>query len=287
MYLPKHAKLTDETLMRMLIPSFLGIIVCMFCLFGATWAWFSQSVQTSRQTVTSANFHVDVSIDPAPEHVDKNGYLLKAGQTYEVTLHATGTAPSGGYCVVEGEGKVHRTIPMLAGDRLSFSIEPGVDAVYTFTVMWGKRTDTGEADLFEGSIIGNKTAENSAIRTESTAKDTAQENFYIVQAGDTLQEIAAAYHVTVDALMEQNHLNDADFLSVGQKLSIPSPSFEKEAASSSRETVQSEPVSEECVSSQPEEPPVLESSVPSKPSVSGADASQPQSESQPSSETVG
>ncbi|MEW5939042.1 MAG: LysM peptidoglycan-binding domain-containing protein, partial [Chloroflexota bacterium] len=52
-----------------------------------------------------------------------------------------------------------------------------------------------------------------------TARTDAQE--YVVQPGDTLGEIAAAFGVGVDALMEANGLTDADVLVVGQTLIIP------------------------------------------------------------------
>ena len=44
---------------------------------------------------------------------------------------------------------------------------------------------------------------------------------YIVQSGDTLWEIAIAFHVTVEDLMTANSLTDADILSAGQELVIP------------------------------------------------------------------
>jgi len=44
---------------------------------------------------------------------------------------------------------------------------------------------------------------------------------YIVQSGDTLWDIAIAFHVTVEDLMTANSLTDADILSAGQELVIP------------------------------------------------------------------
>jgi LysM repeat protein len=43
-----------------------------------------------------------------------------------------------------------------------------------------------------------------------------------VQAGDSLNSIARKFSVSVLALREANNIEDADFLSIGQKLSIPS-----------------------------------------------------------------
>jgi LysM repeat protein len=44
---------------------------------------------------------------------------------------------------------------------------------------------------------------------------------YYVQAGETLEWIAARYGVTVDALLRYNGLSDPDFIYVGQQLYIP------------------------------------------------------------------
>ncbi|MEJ2758287.1 MAG: LysM peptidoglycan-binding domain-containing M23 family metallopeptidase [Anaerolineales bacterium] len=46
---------------------------------------------------------------------------------------------------------------------------------------------------------------------------------YYVQANDTLGKIAAAYGVSLEAVMQENALVNADLLSVGQQLTIPAP----------------------------------------------------------------
>jgi LysM repeat protein len=47
------------------------------------------------------------------------------------------------------------------------------------------------------------------------------DGYYIVQAGDTLNKIAARFGVTVQALMAANHLSHYTTIYVGQKLIIP------------------------------------------------------------------
>jgi len=46
---------------------------------------------------------------------------------------------------------------------------------------------------------------------------------YIVQEGDTLYEIALRFNVSVEDLIEANHLENPDQLRVGQELLIPAP----------------------------------------------------------------
>jgi len=46
---------------------------------------------------------------------------------------------------------------------------------------------------------------------------------YVVQPGDTLHQIARRYAVSVNAIAKANRLDSADYLDVGQVLSIPAP----------------------------------------------------------------
>lgn len=115
-YTPKHTKTSDDNILRLLLPSIAGSLLCMVCLAGTTWAWFSASIQTAPQTITAANFAVTVSIenDKGQSVEAQNGqYNLTAGVEYTVTLTAGGNAPSGGYCIVEGGEKPQYTAQML------------------------------------------------------------------------------------------------------------------------------------------------------------------------------
>ena len=85
LYTPKHTKPADKNLMRLLVPSIVGILICMVCLSGTTWAWFSASVQTGAQTITAANFNVEVAIDPTPVISEGGKYTLTRNTAYTVT----------------------------------------------------------------------------------------------------------------------------------------------------------------------------------------------------------
>ena len=170
---PKHEKSTDENILRLLMPSVVGIFICMVCLAGSTWAWFSASVQTVAQTIEAANFDISAAV------TDKGGVSvpsdrpLQAGQTYKVTLTASGTAPSGGYCKVEGGTDSLYTITLLPGDTLTFTLIPEKDAVYTFTAVWGKYS--GGADITNGCTIGAEQPE-TGDETPSEQANPVTEN---------------------------------------------------------------------------------------------------------------
>ncbi|MDI6774044.1 MAG: LysM peptidoglycan-binding domain-containing protein [Verrucomicrobiota bacterium] len=58
---------------------------------------------------------------------------------------------------------------------------------------------------------------------------------HVVQAGETLSKIAAAYQTTVDAIARANNMSGRDILRVGQKLVIPGAEGGKSRALPGRE----------------------------------------------------
>lgn len=154
MYIPRHSKAANVNILQLLLPSFAGIMICMACLAGMTWAWFSVGVQTKQQTFTAASFDVSVSIaekigGTAPEK-SPNGYRLSAGREYTVELTAQGTA-STGYCIVQTGGEKYYTSPIKAGETFSFSLTPEEAAEYTFTAVWGSYS--GDPTISQGSSL--------------------------------------------------------------------------------------------------------------------------------------
>jgi hypothetical protein len=57
----------------------------------------------------------------------------------------------------------------------------------------------------------------------STSVPNGEETTYVVEAGDTLLDIAIEFGVTVDAIMRANQLPDENTIYVGQRLVIPAP----------------------------------------------------------------
>lgn len=255
LYTPKHTKPTDKNLMRLFLPSIVGILICMVCLAGTTWAWFSASVQTGAQTITAANFNVKVAIDPTPVESADGRYKLTGNVTYTVTLKATGTADEfGGYCIVENTaGDKHYTSQMKPGDSLKFTLIPPADGTYTFTAVWGKYS--GVADISAGGVIGQEQTSGSGTEpSEPPTEDTAStEPVYVVQSGDTLSNIASQYGTTAAKAAAYNGVESPDSLQIRQKIKtspadydIPTepsasstPSKSTESVGSSEETVPS------------------------------------------------
>ena len=93
-------KVTDTALTRSLISSVIGIVLCMACLFGTTWAWYSSSVTSGVSVSEGANFDFDISIEDSITPTD--GVYTFEGGEHTVTLTKTGTAEKG-FCKVEAK----------------------------------------------------------------------------------------------------------------------------------------------------------------------------------------
>lgn len=143
------------------MPSVIGIIICMICLAGATWAWFSSDVQIKPQTIKAASFDVLVSISAAEgEEIvssEKNSYLLAANTVYSVNLTVDGDA-STGYCVIQfGDtkyftGPISNTQQTGQPAEFTFTLIPQEDGEYTFIGVWG--TYSGAPDIENQGTLG-------------------------------------------------------------------------------------------------------------------------------------
>ncbi len=219
LYIPKHSKPTDENILRLLLPSFVGIVICMVCLAGTTWAWFTASVQTQPQTLAAANFSIEAAVTDAENAPVDISSPLNAGQVYTVTLTASGTADEfGGCCIVKGGGKTYYTEQIRPGNTLTFTFTPETTDVYTFTGVWGEYS--GDASIADGAVIGQKQPDNTD-EPPTLAETTDESTVYTVQPGDTLWDIAKAHNTTVAAIITCNNMENPNALQIGQKLKLP------------------------------------------------------------------
>lgn len=79
----------------------------------------------------------------------------------------------------------------------------------------------GEADDGDVDEEQSEPDEDQSETEEPPAQETTNDGTYVVQAGDTLYEIAVRLNVTVEALLEANGISDANALQVGQELQVP------------------------------------------------------------------
>lgn len=85
-------------------------------------------------------------------------------------------------------------------------------------------TPPGNAPTADAAA-SNSTAETSTTSggpADAAAEGSADDGFYVVQAGETLSGIASKLGVSMAALVEANGLSDANNIFSGQRLKIPS-----------------------------------------------------------------
>lgn len=174
-----HTGPTDDNILRLLAPSFAGLVVCAVCLAGTTWAWFSASVQAPLQKTATASYEIAVSISDGSgmlEKTAKGSYSLTEDVEYQVTLKAQGTANEfGGYCAIGLEGAeepLFHTCQIIPGNSLTFTMIPDKADVYTFTAVWGEYPGTADR-LENGAVVGQKQPDKSAELSASSAGEPA------------------------------------------------------------------------------------------------------------------
>lgn len=229
-YTPKHEKPADYSILRLIMPSFVGIVICMVCLAGSTWAWFTASISTPPQTIAAANFDMDVLIADAGsrpvEETAAGRYALSADTAYTVTLTAKGSATEyGGYCKITREGADPLyTCQLIPPDgKMTFVFTPDTTADYTFTAVWG--ICPSDNLIKDGKEAGGMVSGSLA------ATENAAETIQVVR-GDTLWDIAKAYDTTVAALAEYNGIENPSDLQIGQEIRIPAKKTEPSPSSS-------------------------------------------------------
>lgn len=136
----------------MLCPSLLGIMVCLICLAGMSWAWFTAGVQ-SQSTITAKSYTLNETVkvktsgtsgnsaDTAktgalPKEADGT-YALAANTQYVVTLKPSAAPKNGGYCILkmtygDDGGTVEEkycTVALTSDNEFNFTINNGNRAV--------------------------------------------------------------------------------------------------------------------------------------------------------------
>ena len=191
LYEPQHQKeeekVTDKVLTRSIITSVIGILFCMTCLFGLTWAWFSDSIVTSSNKITAATFDLDITVTEQTEQGAGNAvtkgedgyYTLDAAKTYTVSLAKLGTAKTG-FCHLSVMAPSAETATAYYTDSI-----PQIDAttkeetepfVFTisgvskikFTAMWGQCPEEQKDKVvqYDGTLSLGTQAEFDGEETE-------------------------------------------------------------------------------------------------------------------------
>ena len=265
-YIPKYEKVSDKSFSRILLSSIFGAFICVFCLSGLTWAWFTSSVSSNANTISAAKFDVVITVKHSNNtEVTPNidgSYSLENG-TYSVTVKATGDA-STGYCkIVLNEQEYHSIQLFPAGGEgkrqdVSFTVTASSACTLTIVPKWGSYANSGNESLVGDTLVDipavNSVSnqqnlllvENTETSADTTTLVTAEgeptytltdtEQLYPVHAGDTLEGIASLFGTTTDVLSAYNEIQDASYIQAGATIKIPPVSYTVPAAAGEQTT---------------------------------------------------
>ena len=222
----KDGTAAESSVWKMLLPSFLGIIVCTICLAGMTWAWFTSGVQ-SQSTISAKEYSLNEMItvqnakSGALEKSADGNYTLAENTTYVVKLTPSVAPKSGGYCMLritpaDGSEAVYYTQALKAETEFSFTISNGnKKATCQLIAAWGvpdvlKTTnknliDSGNTiEINGGTFKATDPTRTLNCKDGSNAKITVKGgSFYKYDPshptlGDNEVFVAAGYHVEQD-----------------------------------------------------------------------------------------
>lgn len=164
LYKNKQIKRSNDSIVKRLMPSLIGIGVCVTSLLGTTFAWFSDTVSIATQSIESAYYSVNIQIKDGNTIVlpNNNGiYTLSKkgkGQGYKVSIISTGTA-STGFCTIN-DNLITEQINQ--GQTFNFTLYPDKDnKEYTFTSIWGTPSEYSKISKIKNDdIVGTPLSEN-------------------------------------------------------------------------------------------------------------------------------
>ena len=178
-YVPKYEKVSDVSFSRIIVSSVLGILLCIFCLAGLTWAWFSGSSSSAANSITAAEFKVKVTINGS-EITSANGKYTLTQEQNQVIVTADGSATTG-YCIVKFGENTYHTIQIFKvpaennPQSVTFTVKSVAGAELEIIPQWGTYADDNNETLIKanreiGNVSKPQTNENNETGTVSTFK---------------------------------------------------------------------------------------------------------------------
>ena len=120
----KDEKITEKAFSQSITISVLSILLCVVALCSITWAWYSEDVTSSYNSMQSASCYVSVSVTSGNALVEPTDgkYTFYKGQAYTIKLTATGTAETA-YCILNINGKDYYTEQIQITGEIEFTLQ--------------------------------------------------------------------------------------------------------------------------------------------------------------------
>ncbi len=181
---PKHLKKEErvDILPHILAPSLVGLCLCMVCLSGISWAWFTSSTFTGAAAITTPTYTISYKVGDGDAAIisEKIVYTMTADRC-TITLTANGTDGATGYCSVQIGENTYYTEQIKAVGDFTFTVNAATGTEITLTPKWGSCADTVRTEANKIVSGGNVTAiipapaDNSLPISEYSDTDQQQE----------------------------------------------------------------------------------------------------------------
>ena len=125
------------SLTALLMPSLLGVAICLVCLCSLTWAWFTATQNSGVQPIQSATATVTASLNDTALGELKVGEPCSLNGTGTLTLHMAGDAQYA-YVVIKVGNTECRTGYLSANKDYTITVNERGAAL---TLCWGKQDD--------------------------------------------------------------------------------------------------------------------------------------------------
>lgn len=196
---PKEEKVTEKSLRRVLTASVCSILICMSCLVGSSWAWFTSTLENTGNVIQIGEpAEISVSGNFIPANVDNAGYLLGSGIN-ELTLTVESTADDLGvrhpvYAVLQfhfvgSERSTEVDYAVLLNDDNNFSatikVSAGEDVAMTVSPSWFQPDIPLLQESNEIQIVGSVTDEAESEETSESETVEASTDLSETATSDT------------------------------------------------------------------------------------------------------
>ena len=170
-YITEKVKSAEAGIKRMMLTSVLGMLICVVCLAGTTWAWFTANSgiddTDNPLSVETAQVNVAVRIDNQDIVTVSGGNLqeitIAENKKLSVTLTGDGTSTKK-YCYVEVDGKGYY-VDLSSGNPITFTVCSSSSSMMikaSWSVPDSGSLISSEATIGKGKLPENDSKDNSS-----------------------------------------------------------------------------------------------------------------------------
>lgn len=257
LYVPESGQIPEsDGIIRLLAPSFIGIIVCAVCLVGLTMAWFSSNVEIQTNRIDTSVFvpaQIMVKDMATRTSVAPSGgkYVLKKGKKYDIVLNGNAElGKASGYGIItlrktdDSEETKLYTVPIKYDGTskylsVDFYLQASDDCNMEISFGWGDNPNSATVEsnrtytfptgvpamILHAQQESMNGQQPDSVKPEDSTNHGSPST-YTVKSGDTLAGIAKEVGSTAEKLAAYNNIKDEDDIKAGTTLKIPPKDYE-------------------------------------------------------------